>query len=148
MQEIFIQIGAIYLAGITGLYKGVPVGIALQAHPVIIAGFTALGNITAVFMLYYSGESFKRWLIKRLGEERVERRRIKFTYLMDRYGTIGLGLIASGTLGPIPAVIIGIAVVKDTRRLMIYLVIGIIFWSIALTGLAVLGVDLIKYFIQ
>lgn len=148
MHEILIQIGAIYLAGITGLYKGVPVGVALEAHPVITAGFTALGNITTVFILYFSGEPFKKWLFKKIGEDRLERKKEKFTHLMDRYGTVGLGLIVSGTLGPIPAVLIGMAVVKDTRRLMIFLVIGIILWSAALTVVAVLGVDLIKYFIQ
>lgn len=144
MQDILIQIGAIYLAGITGLYKGVPVGVALQAHPVIIAGFTALGNITTVFILYFSGESFKKWLYKRMGEERLAKRKRKFTRLMDRYGTMGLGLIVSGTLGPIPAVLIGMAVVKDTRRLMFFLVIGIILWSAVLTAIAEFGIDLIK----
>ena len=148
MQEILIQISAIYMAGITGLYKGVPVGIAFKANPVIIAGFTALGNITTVFILYYSGESFKKWLFKKMGEEKLKKRKEKFTHLMDRYGTVGLGLIVSGTLGPIPAVLIGMAVVKDTQRLMIFLVIGIILWSAALTALAVLGVDLIKQLLQ
>jgi len=144
MHDILFQIGAIYLAGITGLYKGVPVGIALQAHPVITAGFTALGNITTVFILYFSGESFKKWLYKRMGEERLAKRKEKFTHLMDRYGTMGLGLIVSGTLGPIPAVLIGMVVVKDTRRLMLFLVIGIILWSAVLTAVAILGIDLIK----
>jgi membrane protein DedA with SNARE-associated domain len=148
MEEILIQIGAIYMAGITGLYKGVPVGIAFEANPVIIAGFTALGNITTVFILYYSGESFKKWLFKKMGEEKLKKRKEKFTHLMDRYGTVGLGLIVCGTLGPIPAVLIGMAVVKDTKRLMIFLVIGIILWSAALTAVAVLGVDLIKHLIQ
>jgi len=146
MQEILIQIGAIYLAGITGLYKGVPVGIALQADPLIIAGFTALGNITTVFILFFSGESFKKWLFKKMGEKKLEGKKKKFTHLMDRYGTMGLGLIVSGTLGPIPAVLIGMAVVKDTRRLMIFLVIGIILWSAGLTAVGVLGIDLIRQF--
>jgi membrane protein DedA with SNARE-associated domain len=148
MHEILFQIGAIYLAGITGLYKGVPVGVALNAHPVIIAGFTALGNITTVFILYFSGESFKKWLFKKIGEERLERKKEKFTHLMDRYGTVGLGLIVCGTLGPIPAVLIGVAVVKDTRRLMIFLIIGIILWSVGLTAAALLGVDLMRHLIQ
>jgi hypothetical protein len=66
---------------------------------------------------------------------------------MDRYGTIGLGLIVSGTLGPIPAALVGMAIVKDTKRLMIFLIIGIILWSAGLTAIAILGVDVIKKFL-
>jgi uncharacterized membrane protein len=148
MQELILQIGAIYLAGITGLYKGVPVGIALQAHPVVTAGFTALGSITTVLIIYFSGGSLRNWLFGRLGNSRVEKQKKKFLHIMDRYGTIGLGLIVSGTLGPIPAALIGMMVVKDTKRLMIFLILGIILWSAGLTTIAVLGFDLIRNFIR
>ena len=144
MQEILLQMVAIYVAGITGLYKGVPVGVALKANPVITAGFTALGSITTVLIIYYSGESFKKWLFKRMGENRLERKKKKFSHLMDRYGTIGLGLIVSGTLGPIPAVLIGLTLVKDTFRLMVFLIIGIILWSVALTAVAEFSLNLIQ----
>lgn len=146
MQELILQIGAVYLAGITGLYKGVPVGIALQAHPLVTAGFTALGSITTVLIIYFSGESLRKWLFGRIGESRLEKQKKKFTHIMDRYGTIGLGLIVSGTLGPIPAALVGMMVVKDTRRLMIFLILGIILWSAGLTALAELGFDLIRNF--
>jgi hypothetical protein len=144
MEKLLLQIGAIYLAGITGLYKGVPVGIALQANPFVIAGFTALGSITTVFIIYFSGEPLRKWLFGRIGEGRLEKQKKKFMHIMDRYGTIGLGLIVSGTLGPIPAALIGMVVVKDTTRLLIFLVVGIILWSAGLTAFAVLGYDLIK----
>lgn len=146
MQELILQIGAVYLAGITGLYKGIPVGIALQAHPLVTAGFTALGSITTVLIIYFSGESLRKWLFGRIGESRLERQKKKFTHIMDRYGTIGLGLIVSGTLGPIPAALVGMMVVKDTRRLMIFLILGIILWSAGLTVIAELGFDLIRNF--
>jgi hypothetical protein len=75
MQKLILQIGAVYLAGITGLYKGVPVGVALNAHPVITAGFTALGSITTVFIIYFSGSSLRNWLFKKMGEERLEKKK-------------------------------------------------------------------------
>jgi hypothetical protein len=37
-------------------------------------------------------------------------------------------------------------VVKDTRRLMIFLILGIILWSAGLTAIAELGFDLIRNF--
>ena len=143
MQEHFLQILAIYVAGITGLYKGIPLGLALGSHPVVIAGFTALGSITSVLIIYFAGESLKKRLFKRMGESRMERNKKRMAHLMDRYGTVGLGLIVSGTLGPIPAALVGMAVVRDTRRLLVYLIIGIVIWSAGLTAIGVFGLDLI-----
>ena len=144
MQKLLLQIVTIYIAGITGLYKGVPVGIALNAHPALIAGLTALGSITTVVVINYSGASFKKWIFGKIGKEKLEKKKGKFTHLMDRYGVIGLGLIASGTIGPIPTILLGLITLKDTSRLMIYLIIGIIVWSIGLTAVAVIGLDAIQ----
>lgn len=144
MQKLLLQIGAIYLAGITGIYKGIPVGIAIKAHPILIAGLTALGSITTVLVINYSGTPFRNWIFCKIGMDKLEKKKGRFTDLMDRYGVIGLGLIASGTIGPIATILLGLITLKDTSRLMIYLVIGIILWSIGLTVVAVLGVDAIR----
>jgi hypothetical protein len=144
MEKLLLQIGSIYIAGITGLYKGVPVGVALNAHPAVIAGCTALGSITTVLVINYSGASFKKWLLNKIGMERLEKKKGKFTHLMDKYGVIGLGLIASGTIGPIPTILLGLITFNNTSKLMTYLIIGIVLWSVALTFLAVVGVDAVK----
>ncbi len=144
MQDFLLQIGAIYVAGITGLYKGVPVGIALKAHPVIIATFTALGCNTTVLILHFSGTSFKNWVISKIGKDKLESNTGKFTRIMDRWGIAGLGLIASGILGPILSVLIGLAIVKDNRRLMVYLLTGMFLWSAILTAVGVLGIDMVR----
>jgi hypothetical protein len=148
MQKLIVQIGTIYLAGITGLYKGVPVGIALKAHPTLIAGLTALGSITSVLIINYSGTSFRKWLFGKIGKDNLEKKKGRFTNLMDRYGVIGLGLIASGTIGPIATILLGLITLKETSKLMVYLIIGIVLWSIALTAIAVLGIDAIKAIIM
>jgi hypothetical protein len=144
MEKLLIQIGTIYIAGITGLYKGVPVGIALKAHPILIASMTALGSITAVLIINYSGTSFRKWLLSKIGKDNLEKKKGRFTNLMDRYGVIGLGLIASGTIGPIATILLGLITLKKTSRLMVYLIIGIMLWSIVLTAIAMLGMDAIK----
>jgi hypothetical protein len=148
MEEILLQISAIYVAGITGLYKGIPVGLALNAHPVLIAGFTALGCNTTVLFLFFAGEPVRNWIISKIGKDKLEKRKGKFTRIMDRYGTIGLGLIVSGILGPITSVLIGLAIVPDTRRLLVFLLIGMVIWSIILTTIGVLGIDIIRQFLN
>jgi len=147
MNKMFIQIATIYLAGITGLYKGVPVGFAIQASPYVTATFTALGSITAVFAIYFSGTSLKRWIINKFFSNNIEKKKSRFTRLMEHYGVVGLGLFAPGIIGPIITIILGILLVKQTKRLMIFLITGIVLWSAALTIVASISLDLLQQFI-
>ena len=147
MKAIIIQALTIYLAGITGLYKGVPVGFAIKASPFITAVCTAMGSVTAVFVIYFSGTPLKSWIIDKFGKKKIEKKKSRFTNIMEHYGVIGLGLIATGIIGPIITTILGMMLVKETKRLIIFLSIGIILWSVALTIVASISLDLLKQFI-
>ena len=144
MENSLLRMVSIYLVGITGIWKAIPVGIALKSHPVEIASFTALGSITTVYILYYFGESVKRWVARKWSKEKLEKNKGRFTKIMDKYGIIGIGIICPGPFGPITSIIVGLLVVKQTSRLMPYLVIGIIFWSFVLTWFAVSGFRLVQ----
>lgn len=141
MENIIIRIASIYLVGITGIWKAIPVGIAMKAHPIETASFTALGSITTVYLLFYFGERVKSWVLKKWSKEKLEGKKGRLGQIMDKYGTAGLGIICPGLFGPITTIIVGLLIVKPTSKLMPYLVIGIILWSFLLTYVAVLGVD-------
>ena len=143
MDNIWIQISTIYLAGVAGIWKGIPVGFALQTSPLITGLFTALGSITALVILLLSGERFKGWMMRRYGKRRMEKQRGRFYRLIQRYGVVGLGLIASGVIGPIMSTLLGVALVENTRRLMIFLIAGVVLWSGLITLLADIGIGLI-----
>lgn len=138
---------SIYLVGIAGIWKAIPVGIALKSHPIETASLTALGSITTVFGLYYSGESVKKWVMKKWSKEKLESKKGKFSQIMDKYGVVGLGIICPGIFGPISTILVGLLVVPRTNRLMPYLVVGIIIWSFLLTWVAIAGVDFFKSFL-
>ena len=146
MENTVLRIISIYLVGITGIWKAIPVGIALKSHPLEIGTFTALGSITTVYVLYYFGENVKKWVLKRWSKDKLERRKGKFTRIMDKYGLVGIGIICPGPFGPITSIIVGLLIVKHTSRLMPYLVIGIIFWSFMLTWFAVSGFKILQSF--
>lgn len=144
MGNLWVQISTIYLAGITGIWKGIPVGFALQAHPVVTALFTALGSITVVLVLLFSGEKLKGWVLNRFGKAHVEKQQGRFHRMMDRYGVAGLGLLASGLIGPILSTLLGVALISRTRRLMVFLLSGVVLWSGLITFLAATGLELVK----
>ena len=122
----------VYIAGITGIWKGIPVGIGLSLNPVFIGLFTAFGSITSVLILYFAGESFRQWVLKLYGEKRIERKKGKFLQFTNRYGPWGLGFVTAGLLGPFTSVILGLILISNSRRFLLILMFGILFWSIVL----------------
>jgi membrane protein DedA with SNARE-associated domain len=145
MEEALVRIVSIYLVGITGIWKSIPLGIMLESHPLEIAILTSLGSITAVFILFFLGDYVKVRTLKKWNPEKLEKRTNSFSKIMDKYGTAGIGIICPGLFGPITCIIVGLLVVPKTSRLMPFLTIGIVLWSFALTYLATSGIDLIKY---
>ena len=144
MENTFIRMATIYLVGITGIWKAIPVGIMLKSHPIEIAILTSLGSITTVYLLYFFGESVKKWVLKKWSQEKLERKKGKFNEIMNKYGVFGIGIICPGIFGPITCIIVGLFVVKETARLMPYLTLGIILWSFLLTFATTSGFDLIR----
>lgn len=122
----------VYFAGATGMWKGVPAGIALSLHPVYTGIFTALGSITSVLILFFAGDSFRQWILSKYGSKRMERKKKKFVKLTDRYGAWGLGFITTGLLGPFTSLLLGLILITDTRKFLIYLLAGITIWSFIL----------------
>jgi membrane protein DedA with SNARE-associated domain len=147
MHSVLTQIITIYIAGITGLYKGVPVGFAFQASPVLIALFTALGSVTIVLAIFFAGDQLKNRIIERFGKKKMEKKSGLFTRIMEKYGLVGLGIIAPGFIGPIGAIIMGLIMIQNTKLFLVYLIAGIFLWSIALTTVGYYSIDLITGFL-
>lgn len=135
MKEL-AQYFTVYLAGTTGIYKGVPMGIALGLPPHLSALFTSLGSVSSVLLLYIAGDKFRDWILQKHASKRLKEKQEKFTYWMDKYGLAGLGLMVTALLGPIIALIIGMTLLKETRKFITYLILGIIIWSFTLAYLA------------
>jgi membrane protein YqaA with SNARE-associated domain len=143
MGNFWIQISTIYLAGITGIWKGVPVGFAMEAHPLMTALFTALGSITVVLVLLTAGEPLKQRILSRYSSVKLEKKKNRMMRIMDRYGVAGVGLIATGLIGPILSTLLGLVLISKTRKLMFYLIAGVLLWSSLLTLLVSLGLTAI-----
>ena len=64
MENAIIRFFTVYLVGIAGIWKAIPVGMALKSDPFETAIFTVLGSITTVILMYYFGETVKLWVQK------------------------------------------------------------------------------------
>ena len=76
MDEMWKYI-VVYFAGATGIWKGIPSGIAFNLHPGFNGLFTALGSITSVLIIYFVGDSFRQWILSKYGKKRIEKKKNK-----------------------------------------------------------------------
>ncbi len=122
----------VYIAGATGIWKGVPVGIGLKLNPLYNGLLTGLGTNTTVLILYFAGNSFRQRIFKLYGEKRIEKNKGRFLQFANRYGSWGLGILTPGLLGPFPSLILGLILITDTKKFMVMLITGIFIWSLIL----------------
>nr|WP_321412490.1 hypothetical protein [uncultured Carboxylicivirga sp.] len=135
MEEL-AKFFAVYISGAAGFYKGVAMGIAVGLSPMLTALSTSLGSISFTFILFFAGDKTRNWMMNRFGKNKLENNKKKFTLWMDKYGIAALGLMVSGLIGPILALLIGLALVSDRRKFLSYMIIGILLWTFSLTYLA------------
>jgi len=146
MENLWLAFASTLLAGAAGIYKGIPVGLALGLQPFLTATATSLGSFITVIVLYYSGSGLKQKIIQRA--QRNTKKQTRFKHLLQKYGIPGLGIIGAGIIGPIPTVLLGVVTKQPKQRFLSYLLLGIIIWSFGLTYLAALGIKQVEGFIH
>jgi hypothetical protein len=84
----------------------------------------------------------KRYVLSKRGERYLGRSKAKMHRYLNKYGVIGLGLLLPGVFGPALGMAIGITVVRNTRGLWIWTLIGNVLWSILMASVGALGITI------
>jgi hypothetical protein len=132
------KLAIVFLIGMTGIWKAVPAGFLLKAPPLLVFFMTAFGAATSVTVLCVLGNRIKIWLMHKNGR-RIERKMNKGGILLKKYGVVGLGIFGTVILGPNFTTIVGLFLVHEHKRLMMWVMVGVFFWSGVLTVSAFLG---------
>jgi len=134
----------IYLTGMLGIWKAIPVGIILNASPLSICLMTILGASTTVVVIYLFGGWVRQFVLSKLNKNKLNKTKKKTNKLLARYGVIGLGLFGTMTMGPNMAILLGLIVVKARIILLAWIIIGILVWTAILTTAAALSFELFE----
>ena len=114
------------------LWISIPVGFALNMHPLLIAGITCFGSIWSVLVVIVIGERAVAFILKIRGKRFSEK--TGKTYLFwEKYGIPGLGLISPVLLGAPIGAAIGISLGVKINKIILWMSIGIIFWTAVIT---------------
>jgi len=142
MFKLLIKLTFVFILGAGELWVAIPAGIAIKLHPWMVAltsaSGAALGSLTVIFL----GARLRAWLLK---EKEPQDNPNGFIFkIWQRYGIIGLGLLAPLVTGAPLGAALGISMGAEPRKLLGWMVIGILLWTVILTLSAWLGFKMVK----
>ncbi|PKL40013.1 MAG: small multi-drug export protein [Spirochaetae bacterium HGW-Spirochaetae-1] len=147
-MKILIQIVTVMVIGAGFFWGGFPAALAFK-FPVLIAGvITAAGAELAVLIVVVMGGPLQAVLRRKFPSwiEKTEKGRVGVIW--QKYGMPGLGLVSPILPGAPQAALIGLVLSASPRRVILWVSLGIIFWSVAVTAGLALGIEVIAKFIQ
>ncbi len=135
-MDLIMKLLTVFGIGIIELWAAIPAGFALELHPVTIGFIAAIGAMVGAGTVLVLGERVRTRLIRHRNPNAQQGR---IYQIWQRYGVIGLGLLAPLLTGAPLGVALGLTLGAPTGRLLFWICIGIVIWSIILTFLGVLG---------
>jgi len=130
-MEMLWKCGTVVVTSMMELWAAIPLGFALQLPPLIIGICSAIGAIASAGIVIFLGGSLRSWLLKRI--EKKGKKQGRMARIWDKYGVIGLGLASPLLTGAPLGAALGISLGAPTGKLMWWMSIGIVIWSVILT---------------
>ncbi len=127
-------------ASVLELWAAIPLGFALGFHPVWTGVLSAIGSMASAFIVVLVGGPLRNWMVKRWDRKRQSGKPGKMKAIWDRYGVAGLGLVSPLITGAPLGAVIGVSFGARAGRLLVWMCVGIVVWSVILTALVHYGV--------
>lgn len=134
-----LKLLAVFGLGILELWAAVPTGFVMGLDPVAIGAAAAVGATTGVVIIVLLGERIRARFIRRYNIEGKKGRQGIAQRIWRRYGAMGLGLLAPLITGAPLGAVVGLALGVPAKRLLLWMITGVIIWSALLTLFGVLG---------
>jgi len=138
----FLHLLILFCVGSFGLWIAIPVGLAYGFESWVIAITIILGSATSSTAVYFLGNWVRKYVSSKRGERYLGKSKAKMHRYLNKYGVIGLGLLLPGIFGPLLGMAIGITIISNTRRLLIWTLVGNVIWSIMLVAVGALGITI------
>ena len=138
-MDLMMKLLTVFGLAIIELWAAIPAGFALNLHPVTIGLIAAIGAMVGAGTVLVLGERVRNRLIRHRIGTYSNAKHGRIYQIWQRYGVIGLGLLAPLLTGAPLGVAVGLTLGAPTGRLLFWICIGIVIWSIILTFLGVLG---------
>ena len=138
--------GLVSVFGIAFIYfwAAIPAGLAQGISPLIVGATAAISYACGVGLVVIAGQPVRAWIMRRLGGKSANSPDSTIHRIWDRYGLIGLALIAPMTTGAQIGAIIGISLNAPPRRLFLLMSLGGLLWAVVITAAFALGIAVVS----
>jgi hypothetical protein len=131
---------SIFAWAFLSFWTSIPGGVALSVPPVIVAITAWVSYSSGVILIALLGQPIREKIMARFGGKGTVNPNSPIRRAWDRFGLVGLSLLAPITTGAQIGAAIGLSLGVPPRRLIIGMAAGAAFWTILITGAVVLGV--------
>jgi len=139
-MELIFKILFVTGLGAVELWAAIPAGLAINLHPLITGIASAVGSIIGALLVILIGARFRNWLLAKKAKAKKEKGVIY--KIWDKYGVIGLGLLSPLITGALFGAAIGVSLGASPKRLLIWMCLGIVIWTIILTSFGAYGITI------
>lgn len=136
-MELVVKFVTVTGLGIIELWAAIPAGTALKLHPLLNGLAAGLGAIIGALLVIILGDRLRNWLLKK--KEKEQKNKGWIYRIWEKYGVIGLGILSPLIMGALLGAAIGISLGASPKRLILWMSVGIVIWTIVLTIISTLG---------
>lgn len=138
-----ILIKTVIVAGMAvfELWAAIPAGFVFGLPPFLIGIASIIGGIATVIIVTTIGGKIRRRILSK--REKKDKQHGTLYEIWNKYGIIGLGLLAPLLTGVLIGSTIAVSLDAPKKSTLTWLSLGVIGWTILLVTLAALGIDFI-----
>ena len=143
-MDLLPKLASVFALAFVSFWTSFPAGAALGLAPLLVALTAWISYSLGVILTVLLGEPLRARLLKRFGGKIAANPRSPIRRAWDRFGLVGLSLLAPVTVGSQTGALIGLSFGAPPRRLMIGMVIGGAVWAALITGALILGLGALR----
>jgi hypothetical protein len=137
-------LASVFGVAFLSLWASIPAGLALGVHVIAVVVTAAVSYACGVGLIVLVGQPVRQRILRRFGGQAAGNPDSAIMRVWNRYGLIGLSLLAPVTTGAQIGAIIGISLNAPPRRLFVWMSLGGLAWAVVFAALISLGVAVVN----
>jgi len=138
------KLGSIFALAFIYFWASIPAGIALEVPPVVVLLTAWVSYVAGVVVVVLLGTPARAALLKRFGGKGASNPDSMIQRVWNRFGLLGLALLAPVTTGSQIGALIGLSLGAPPRKLIGAMSLGAALWGIIITLVAALGAAAVR----
>ena len=142
-MALLAKLGSVFGLAFFSFWAAISAGVLLNVSPLVVM-FTAWASYMAgVLVVVVAGTPIRAYLLKRFGSKLTANRNGPIWRAWDRFGLLGLALLAPMTTGSQIGALIALSLGAPPRKLVFAMGLGAALWAAAVTLAVVLGLAVV-----